>query len=144
MNTFYITTIQMKTFWTALESTVHVLLQSHGCPTHSFLTPRENHGNIPANSASEAHESNGRTSREASSGSVGAFTFWVTASRLTYVQNPVSRPVPPPALQLLVLGVLQSPVMEHDPEYALKEGQCQSTHAGKPVQTKKTSRVNAG
>lgn len=38
---------------------------------------------------------------------------------LTYVQYPVPRPVPPPALQLLMLCVLQPPVMKHHPEYAL-------------------------
>ena len=39
---------------------------------------------------------------------------------LTYVQYPVPRPVPPPALQLLMLRVLQPPVMKHHPENALE------------------------
>lgn len=45
---------------------------------------------------------------------------------LTYVQYPVPRPVPPPALQLLMLCVLQPPVMKHHPENALegRNSQC--------------------
>lgn len=39
---------------------------------------------------------------------------------LTDVQYPVPRPVPPPALQLLMLRVLQPSVMKHHPEYALE------------------------
>lgn len=39
---------------------------------------------------------------------------------LTDVQDPVPGSVPPPALQLLVLRVLQAPVVKHHPENALE------------------------
>lgn len=80
-----------------------------------FSYAQDNHFSIPADSAS---------------GLTGTgLSEWVPAcfSWLTYVENPVSWAVPPPALQLLMLSVLQSPVVEHYTEYALKEGQCQST-----------------
>lgn len=44
---------------------------------------------------------------------------------LTDVQDSVPRPVPPPALQLLMLRVLQAPVVEHHPENALEGTNCQ-------------------
>lgn len=41
-----------------------------------------------------------------------------TAS-FTNIQDPITWPVPPPSLQLLVLSVLQSSVMEYHPDYTL-------------------------
>lgn len=45
-----------------------------------------------------------------------------SAQKPTNVQDPVPRPAPPPALQLLVLRVLQTPVMKHHTDDALGAG----------------------
>lgn len=45
-----------------------------------------------------------------------------SAQKPTNVQDPVPRPAPPPALQLLVLRVLQTPVMKHHADDALGAG----------------------
>lgn len=70
---------------------------------------------------------------------------------LTDVQDPVPGSVPPPALQLLVLCVLQAPVVKHHPENAL-EGtnrqqlrlSQQTPHPQGISQHKKRSREGAG
>ena len=45
-----------------------------------------------------------------------------SAQKPTNVQDPVPRPAPPPALQLLVLRVLQTPVMKYHADDALGAG----------------------
>lgn len=54
-------------------------------------------------------------------------------SQLTYIQDSVSRSVPPPPLQLLVLHVLQPTIMEHHAHNALWTGRI--TRSGRSTAT---------